>query len=64
MRRIKLKKNKQHKKMGKVNLLIISFILVVICVVFIFQYINKKASPIIMSYAEMEAKKLSSIIGH
>lgn len=62
MRRIKLKKNKQHKKMGKVNLLIISFILVVICVVFIFQYINKKASPIIMSYAEMEAKKLSSII--
>ncbi len=47
---------------SRINLLIISLILVIIGIFFVFNYVNRKASPIIMEYASLEAKKLSSII--
>ncbi len=59
MRKVKFKKPKTLKK---TNILIISIIFVLIILILIFNFINKKASPIIMNYAQMEAKKLSSII--
>ncbi len=62
MKRIRLKKTFKFKKISRLNLLIISLIFIVIFVVLTFKYINVKASPIIMDYASLEAKKLSSII--
>lgn len=61
MKRIRLKKVK-FKKMNRFNLLIISFVFIMVFVVLVFRYINVKASPIMMEYASLEAKKLSSII--
>ncbi len=61
MRRIKVKKPKTN-KFTKSNILIIGIILIVLLIIVIFNFLNKKSSPIIMNYAEMEAKKLSSII--
>lgn len=54
---IKLKKPKR-----KLNILLFSFVLIFLGIVFSFKYINSKGSKIIMNYAEMEAKKISGII--
>lgn len=62
MKRIRVKKGFKLKKMSRVNMLVLSLVFIVIGVFFAFNYINKKASPIIMDYAALEAKKLSSII--
>ncbi len=61
MKRIKLKKENNF-KLNKSSLFIISIVLIIIFVILGFNFLNKKASPLIMTYAEMEAKKLSSII--
>lgn len=58
MKKIKLKKIKYK----KAKIMIISFVLVFICLCFLFRYINLKASPILLNYAELETKKLISII--
>ncbi|MBR2833535.1 MAG: sporulation protein YunB [Bacilli bacterium] len=57
-----MKKIKLKKRINKLNLLSISLVLIIICISLIFKFINIKASPIIMDYATLEAKKLSSII--
>ena len=59
MKRIKLKKKI---KIKKINILIIAIIIILIGIVFTFNFINKKISTVIMNYATLEAKKLSSII--
>lgn len=58
MKKIRLRK----KRVKKINLLIISVFIIGISISLVFNYINKKASPIIMQYATLEAKKLSSIV--
>jgi len=62
MGRIRLKRKIHFGIMNRFTIFIVSIVLIVICIVFSFKYINTKASPIIMNYAEMEAKKLSSIV--
>lgn len=57
MKQIKLKKS--HKK---INILIISLIIIILGVFIVLQNVNKKIKPIMMNYATLEAKKLSSII--
>ena len=49
-------------KINKISILLISIFLILVGIMFVFHFINKKASPIIMGYASLEAKKLSSII--
>jgi len=61
MKRIKLKR-KSKIKQNKINLFIISVFFIIFFIFITFRVINVKASPIIMEYATLEAKKLSSII--
>lgn len=58
-KRIKLMSRGNH---NKINIIIYIFILLVIAIVFLFRYINKRVSPILLDYAEMESKKLASIV--
>lgn len=43
-------------------MLLISVVLIIVFIFLVFRFVNIKASPIIMDYASLEAKKLSSII--
>ena len=61
MKRAHLKKQ-LNLKTNKLSIFFISIFLIIICISLIFNFINKKASPIIMDYASLEAQKLSSII--
>lgn len=61
MKKVKLKK-KLNIKQNKLSIFFISIFLIIICISLTFKFINKKASPIIMDYASLEAQKLSSII--
>ncbi len=62
MNRIRLKRKTHLPHLKKSQLLILSMVLIVGGIIIAFKYINKIASPIIMDYASLEAKKLSSII--
>lgn len=59
MARIKLRK-KRHFKKG--NIIILILILIFIGISKTFKYINNIASPILMSYAEVEIKRFSNLI--
>lgn len=59
MKRVKTKK---QIKIKKINLIVISIILIILGIITVFHYLNKKVSPIMIEYASLEAKKLSSII--
>ncbi len=59
MKRVKTKK---QIKIKKINLVVISIILIILGIITVFHYLNKKVSPIMIQYASIEAKKLSSII--
>lgn len=59
MKRVRLKK---RIKINKLNILILSITAIIIGVVFVFNFVNKKVSTVIMNYASLEAQKLSSII--
>ena len=62
-RRIHLKKRiKLNQKTSKINFIIYTIIGIIISIFLLFHYINKKVSPILLDYAEMESKKLASII--
>lgn len=49
-------------KKSKVNFVIYIVIALFISVFLLFRYINNKVSPLLLDYAEIESKKLSSII--
>lgn len=53
---------RSHRKSWRSNFIILVLILVVISVFIIFYRINKKITPTLMSFAEMEANKLSTLI--
>ncbi len=57
-----MRRMKARKKKSKLNLIVIIIILLFVFVVYAFVHINKIISPIILDYAEIETKKLSSII--
>lgn len=61
-RRIKLKHKFVIRKLRKRNKLIIILIFFFMSLFFVLKYINNKISPIILNYAELEVRKLSSVI--
>ena len=63
MKRMKLKKRIKFKKNNNIaNLIILILIALFISIVFVFRFVDKKVSPLLLNYAEIETKKLSSII--
>lgn len=61
MKRMHLKRYR-NKKNKVINKIIIVGILLIICIIYIFNIFNKKALPELMSYAEIETKKIVSSI--
>jgi len=49
-------------KKSKLNFIIYVIIALLISIFLLFRYINNKVSPLLLDYAEIESKKLSSII--
>lgn len=63
MKRMRLKRRIYLFKNGnKSKILIIILLGIIICVWLSLRFINNKASPILFSYAELESKKLASIV--
>lgn len=67
MRRIRLKKkhilfDKKRKPLKKSSKIILFIFLIILFIVLSFFYINKKTTPILMKYAEVEISKLSNLI--
>lgn len=58
MRKIKLKKkkNKNH------NVIILLIVMIIITLFIVFNFIGKKLTPIIMNYAEKQAKKIAVLV--
>lgn len=59
MRKIKLKK---RKKINKINIFIITLILIILIVIKVFSFINKRVTPTIMKYAEIQAKRVAILV--
>jgi len=60
---MKLKKKIRNKSSkNKINFVILVIISLIISVFLVFKYINTRVSPLLLDYAEIESKKLSSII--
>lgn len=49
-------------KNKKFNIIILTVIMLILSLVMIFKFINKKVSQIIMNYAELEARKLATLV--
>lgn len=63
MVRMRLKRKIIFKtKKSKFNLIVYIIVALILSVFLIFRYINNKVSPLLLDYAEIESKKLSSII--
>lgn len=60
-RRIKLK-GKQRLKFNKPKLIIMIITIIVISIIMVFKLINLKVNPVLFDFAELEARKLASII--
>lgn len=61
-RRVRLRHKFIIGKPRKINTIIIIFISFFVSLFFVLKYINSKISPIILNYAELEVRKLSSVI--
>lgn len=62
-RKVRLKKKVFHsKKMKKANLILIIMILIIIAIISALKFINLKITPILTEYAEIEMKKLATIV--
>ena len=63
-RKIHLKKRNKFnlKKVPKINIIIILIVTIMIVIFLIFRFINKKVSPVIMNYAELQAGKIATYI--
>lgn len=48
--------------MSKINILVYIIVAILIAVFLLFKYINKRVSPILLDYAEVESRKLASIV--
>lgn len=49
-------------KKKKMNIFIFTTVLIVIFLFLIFKFINKQVSPVILNYAELEARKLATLV--
>jgi len=49
-------------KKNKANYIVLIIISLLIAIFLLFRYINKRVSPILLDYAEMESKKLATIV--
>lgn len=58
MKKIKLKKVKSK----KLNIVIIMILLIIVSIIFIFNYIGKNITPVIINYAEKQAKKIALVV--
>lgn len=58
MKKIKLKKRKH----SKLNFFLFVIILMIISIVFLFTYINKKITPVFLEYAEFQASKIATYV--
>ncbi len=62
-RKIRLKKKVFHsKKIKKANLLILILLFLMLAIVFTLSQISAKITPILVNYAEIEVKKLATIV--
>lgn len=61
-RRIKLKKRNYIFKENKGKVIIIIIIFLFIFIIIIINFLNKKVSPILLDYAEIESRKMAGII--
>ena len=46
----------------KTNIFVVTAIFLVACLILVFNFINKKVSPVILNYAELEARKLATLV--
>ena len=46
----------------KTNIFVFTAVFFVVCVILVFNFINKKVSPVILNYAELEARKLATLV--
>lgn len=53
---------KRRKRNNKINKLIILLILIIICVYLVINIFDKRVRPILLSYAEAESRKLTTLI--
>ena len=60
-RKIHLKR-KFHLFKKKINVFILIIVLLIIMLIIVFNFINLKVNPILLDYAQMEARKIASII--
>lgn len=58
MKKIKLKKRRH----SKLNFFLFVIILMIISIVFLFTYINKKITPVFLEYAEFQASKIATYV--
>jgi len=61
-KKIRLRKKISTKKILKTHIILLSILFLVLSVFLLFKFLNKKASPILLEYADEELKKLSNII--
>jgi len=61
MPRIKLK-GKKRIRLSKANLFVIIVIMLILAIYFSLRFINMKVNPILLDYAELESRKIASIV--
>ena len=49
-------------KINKANTIIVIIIFLILSIIFVFRFINKRITPLLLDYVEIESKKLASII--
>lgn len=49
-------------KKKKTNIFVFTAIFFVACLILVFNFINQKVSPVILNYAELEARKLATLV--
>lgn len=59
---MKMKLKKYKKKKNKLNKIIIIVLAIIISIIVAFKFVNKKITPIILNYAEVEAKKIATLV--
>ena len=63
MNRIRLrKKYLLHVHLCKKNVIVVTCISFLICLIFLFKWINQKVYPLLLNYAETEATRLMTIV--
>lgn len=61
-RKVMFFKKKQKSKRKLSNIIILTLIGIILSIVLVFKFIDKKVSPVLLNYAELEARKVASIV--